>query len=245
MKKPILFTITAVLLFSISFNSCDKDPFTEPAVVKFEFNFYDDDKKQLKNTDVSPQLSLFFNKGYITVTSVKFEGYREEGDNVYFTSDFDYKVDDLVQINNPSLEFDIPQGIYNHIKLSITMDTVSGYSALSIGGVCKETNTTKPIKEYEFEYKLKRKEIISLTAENIDSSNTIVIEKGDPSIVEVRLDPIYLFYNVYREFSSSNTEIGTDGYVYSNNIIITADTNDAFYAEINKRLEDAFSAVFK
>ncbi|NOY36028.1 MAG: hypothetical protein GXO83_00455 [Chlorobi bacterium] len=103
-----------ILLFVIiaGVQSCIKEEFTLPTRVQFLFELTPD-----------PAIDfLEFNGGDILIRNIEFEGYRQTGDDYFFTHRFTPPLSvKISEFTGDSLTFDIPQGIYQKIKVRVKM----------------------------------------------------------------------------------------------------------------------------
>lgn len=223
--------------------SCEKEPFTKPVNVSCQFLF-DERQVSTKSVDVNNNnTETIFREGSIVVKSIEFEGYREEGDDVFFTTDFDHVRGDLLTgSTSPPVNFDIPQGIYTHIEITLELDTLENKPALEIGGTVKDPSLSKFIHgpKAQFTYKLGHKEMLHLNAKSKDSTANIVIKKEDPPEIKILIDPVYLFRDAVNNFE----DIEFQDITSDPRIKINKEENDVIYSTINTKLEKGTRAMF-
>ncbi len=102
--------ITFILLFFL-IGSCEKEDYTLP--VEFRLNF------TIKNESIQDG-SMTIEEIGVGLNSIDIRGYREQGDDVFLTRDFDQGKFFVIKPSLPSVteKFDIPQGVYNPISFS-------------------------------------------------------------------------------------------------------------------------------
>ncbi|MDX9770203.1 MAG: hypothetical protein RBT19_07560 [Tenuifilaceae bacterium] len=123
------FLAVFVAVATIFFGSC-KDELTLPATVHFEFGmvtFQNEDPAQggQKNNVPSPN-RYAIDSGVLRVDAIEFDGRRSHGKDVYFISNFSEAIVSQLesQSSNIKVDFDIPQGEYN--RVDITLHLVNG-----------------------------------------------------------------------------------------------------------------------
>ncbi len=239
MNKIFYFIILLIL-----FSTCEKDPFTIPVNVNFEF-VYDTESINLKrNSDTK----IDFTEGRIIVKSIEFHGEREEGGPVDFSSDFNQVEGNLMTGNtNPNVHFDIPQGIYTNIEILIEIDTANSKPALYIAGNITDSNLLSYINTstVKYNYQLMHNEIFELYAKSADTSGNIVIKENNPPKVQIIINPLYIFQDIINEFDEA--EISPNSYYDDPKIIINNEENTYIYKELNLKVlnKNSVRAVFK
>lgn len=103
--------IPFMLLF-ILMGSCEKEDFTLP--IEFKLNF------TIKNEAILGG-SITIDEIGLGLQSININGYREQGDDVFLTRNFDPKKNFIINPALPGITeiFDIPQGAYNPISFSL------------------------------------------------------------------------------------------------------------------------------
>ncbi len=238
--KKIFYFIILLFLFSM----CEKDPFTIPVNVNFEF-VYDTESINLKK---GSDTKIDFTEGRIIVKSIEFHGEREEGGPVDFSSDFNQAEGNLMTGNtNPNVHFDIPQGVYTNIKIFIEIDTTNSNPALLIAGNLTDSILLSYINTstIKFNYQLQHNEIFELYAKPADTSGNIVIKENNPPKVQIIIDPLYIFQDIINEFDEA--EISADSYYDDPGININNEENIYIYKELNSKVlnKNSVKAVFK
>ncbi len=239
MNKIFYFIILLIL-----FSTCEKDPFTIPVNVNFEF-VYDTESINLKrNSDTK----IDFTEGRIIVKSIEFHGERKEGGSVDFSSDFNQVEGNLMTGNtNPNVHFDIPQGIYTNIEILIEIDTANSKPALYIAGNITDSNLLPYINTstVKYNYQLMHNEIFELYAKSADTSGNIVIKENNPPKVQIIINPLYIFQDIINEFDEA--EISANSYYDDPKIIINNEENTYIYKELNLKVlnKNSVRAVFK
>ncbi len=247
MIKRLLATFYISLLM-LTIISCEK--ITGPANIKINFGFQVSDSLTNVNDltkDDTEDFPLIFEEGQVIVHSINFEGSREEGENVVFTSNFDTVIiADLVNgSTNFPVVFDVPQGTYSYINLSVYINNVANIPALSIAGkytgdFTRTTNATEK-NDINFNYAFYEKEILNLTVQS-DQYESIVISEANVSTIKISIDPEFIFQNTISKFEDADITVDDELSLDNSNIILVSkDTNTNIYEETisGNRLEKA------
>lgn len=218
------------LLTTIFIGSCLDDELKEPVLVNFEF---------LMDIDIENGKYLKFDQGELMLNALEFDGVREAGEDFYFLSTFEeeLKVDFFEKTINQQVSFDIPQGIYERIKLRIGNDEMTTGPNLIFGGIYSS------LKDGDIPVRIEFSNIdpIEMVAENISSDPDIVLNKEIPTTVEISFDPDFLLQMANsRQLESADISV-IDGEPM---IIISNDSNSVIFNIIVNRLERSAKAVF-
>lgn len=105
-------SVTTYLLLISLMGGCKKEDFTLP--VEFELNFTIKNEAILGGTITIDEIGLGLN-------SIDIRGYREQGDDVFLTRNFDKGKNFIIKpaSTNSTEELDLPQGTYNPISFSM------------------------------------------------------------------------------------------------------------------------------
>jgi len=227
MRYPLYVILLAPLLI---LSSCIKDDLTKPAEVTFQFKL---DNEQLD------EKFLDFQAGTMHVKEIGFEGYRESGEDVFFTSDFEnVVVADLATGSTTELiKFDIPQGIYDHINLSIEIDKNNQETSLTLNGTYNSANRGNIPVRFEFEIN----EILNLNPKPGQGKNKIVLNKEIPSTAEVLISTGFMFQVVNSRMLESAEITQHQGEA---TIVISKDLNQHIFNAVVNRLENSTRALF-
>lgn len=243
-------SILCFLLLMMLLIACEK--ITGPANIKIDFAFQVPDSLSEDDLFIKEDIQDFplkFKKGRIIVHSINFEGSREEGDNVVFTSNFDTViVADLVNgTTNFPVVFDVPQGTYAYINLSIYINRIGNIPALNIAGkytgdVLQTTNASKD-NGIDFDYAFYEKEVLNLTVKT-DENEDMVISEINHSTIKVAIDPVFIFQNTISKFQNADAGSNEDASFDNNIIYVSKDTNINIYDETvsGSRIEKASNA---
>ncbi len=246
--------LTAILAGAllISLPSCNEDEFIEPVTVNLQITMTH--TQAFEQPGGSPMKDkLEFNEGNFSLASVEFDGERQNNDNHYFSREFtDIVVADLMggELNQP-VTFDIPQGSYNHIRL--TLHTAGGdtASALTFKGKWKHpsgNNATADSDgpgEEEIPIELNffsQSEAIPLTLHKEDNGQQIVFKGDNWNTLEITINMAHLF----RYFNPGRLrQAEVHGTGNQRKIIVSAKHNQELYYSLVERVERSMKAVVK
>jgi hypothetical protein len=114
-------SVVPFMLLFILIGGCEKEDFTLP--VEFNLNFAINDEAALGGSLTIDEIGLGLN-------SIDIRGYREQGDDVFFTRNFDNGKNFIIKPAsfNITERFDIPQGAYNPLSFSFIFKPDAGES---------------------------------------------------------------------------------------------------------------------
>lgn len=219
-----------LVIFVHSLGSCVEDELKKPTTIVFEFSM---------NTLPSDDKFLQFDQGNLIFNYIEFDGDRETGKDVFFISKFDDFVEADLDANTSSepIQFDVPQGVYNRIKLKIGNENSINGPAIVFNGIYNSAkNEDIPIR-LEFDLA----ENLEITAQAGLGSTEIVLKTGVPAVAELSMDPNFLFQLGNSRQLESATISTVDGQQV---IIISKDNNSIIYNTIINRLERSAKIIF-
>ncbi len=243
--QTYLYKVVSLLIFLLLLTSCEKDELTLPAEVNFEFEFIAHEDgiigngpKKLSSNLQQPPGKIEIDQGTLVIESIVFDGRRQEGEDVFFTSDLSEPVVVNLQTeeSNKPLKFDIPQGIYNRIEIDIELD---GNNKLPL---VLEGNFKKgPLEEFpvRFEYDISEK--IRVRAKPAGNIDNIVLKKDTPSIAKVRVDANSIFQLVNMSMINDANITDIDG---EEVLLINNESNGNMYSIISARIDKSFDVIF-
>jgi hypothetical protein len=210
--------------------SCIKDDLTKPAEVTFQF---------LLNNEQKDGKFLDFEAGTMVIKEIGFEGYRESGEDVFFTSDFENVImaDLATGATTELIKFDIPQGIYDHINLTIEIDKNNEDPSLTLNGTYNSANHGFIPVRFDFDIN----DILNLNPKPGQGKNKIVLNKDIPSTAEVMLSTGFMFQVVNSRMLESAEITQQNGEAM---IVISKDLNQHIFNAVVNRLEKSTTALF-
>ena len=234
--------LVIILVFIISLYSCKKDELTLPSDVTFTFGIVPHYSYYAKNqtfgfTNLSSGF-LNIDKGTLVIDAIEFDGKRNEGKDIYFTSNFGSQVLANLgnQTTNINVSFDIPQGAYNRIDITLHLGTSSQVSIAIEGTMSAGVFSSLPIR---FEYNFTDQVKVRATPK---TGNSIVLRKDKPSIAQVLVNAEYLFRFVNPSILSNATIVNIDG---DDILLINSQNNINIFNQIANRLDNSFTVVFE
>lgn len=252
--------LVLILLLLPGLPSCTEDEFFEPATLQLviqmenpEF-FDDDDDDDDDNGNGGPPFEdeLEFETGELMLTSIEFDGERENNDNHYFSRDFsDILVADLEEgsLNQP-VSFDIPQGSYNHIRLTLHTGPSDSLSGLRLRGRWEfEEDDDFPGNEPPLEGELpvefrffEQAETIPLIIKTQNGQQQIVFNRDNWDTLEISINLAHLFRYLT---PGKLRQAQVHGSGNNKKIIISSGHNQELYYNLVERVERSMRAVVK
>jgi hypothetical protein len=239
MKTYISYTLIILLLF---LSSCAKDELTLPSDVLFKFGITPYEASESNEPkgifSISSGNSFVLNKGIMLISAIEFEGKRDEGQDVYFMSNFSRTV--IANLESEStnfdVKFDIPQGVYNRVDVTIHLDNSNNTPLVIEGVMHKNASSSVPLK---FEYAFPDQ--VRIRAHHRSNQN-IVLRKDQRSVAKVILDASYLFRFVNPNLLASADVLYENGEPF---ILINSNNNKPIFNQVASRLGNSFIVVFE
>ncbi len=237
-----------LLIFMILLSSCRKDELTLPTKVFFEFELITYEEGNNQKNRMPPEELPFgppFNRmsidrGTLVIESIAFDGRRDEGRDVYFSSDLGKPV--IVDLEsgktNQEISFDIPQGVYNRVELFLDLGSEDNVSLVLEGSIRNRQSVEIPLR---FEYRFR--EWIRIMAESGSQADKIVLRKDTPSRVRIVIDApaVFQFANLGRLQTATIAIRDSDG---EELLIISDSINTDIFNSMVTRLEKSFKVIF-
>jgi len=223
-------TIDILLLsFMAFFNSCGKK-WKQTTNVNFQFFI---------SQSVSSE-KLYFTSGKMIIREIDFSGDRKKGGGVNFSNNLTNGA--VVNFNNgnalPPINYDIPQGTYNKIDLTIKLFDEDPAPSISLkGNYVNEDSDTIPL-IYEFHSGVN----FNVTGKTSSGRSEIVLIEGKPATCQITFDPNYWFDTVTETLLDSADVSTVNG---KSTIVINETDNATIYNLISGRIADATKAVFQ
>ncbi len=226
-----------LLVICCALTSCVKDELTLPAEVEFKFGMLSYLNKD-SNLETSAERYYSIDKGTLIIDAIEFDGIRRDGKDVYFISDFPFPlVANLKdQKTNFDVRFDIPQGVYDRIDISLYLSN-SRTSPLLLEGRMKTSELTQtPVRfEYNFTEQLNIRTIAK-------SAQTIVLRKDKLSVAMVTVDAEALF-RLTNYLTLNSAEISMVD--KTNVLLISEQNNTSIFSQLANRINNAFTVSFE
>ena len=239
MKPLIKISLIIILVLpTFIFTSCIKDELTLPTEVNFKFGIepHEQEEDGLKSNYPSTN-SVIINNGTLTIDAIEFDGKRNEGKDVFFISNFsEIIIANLEsQTTNRSVRFDVPQGIYNQVD--ITLHLTDRHSSLILEGNVSVASQGQRKVRFEYNYS----DIVRVRATS-NNDQSIVLKKDTRTTVNVIVDAGFLFRFI-------NPNAIANGDIVNNNgqdlILINEINNINLYNQLASRIDNSFKIVFE
>ncbi len=246
--RNLLFAmILAPFLF---LSSCEKIFDTpdekKPTELRFEFAMgvleLSEDKDGVDNNGEKLQKAsskFTIESGFIAISNIEFDGRRQEGEDVYFVSDFDepYLIDLTGEYEDVGISFDIPQGIYTTIEITLHIGA-EGYSALTMKGDYRQNVHRSIPVLFDYGYP----EQIRVRARPGAQKDQIVLTKDAVSTARVLVETESLLRLVNYGMIIQADVVEIDG---EEIILINEHTNAGLFNSISSRMNNSFEVVIE
>ncbi|MFP4019041.1 MAG: hypothetical protein ACLFUH_07305 [Bacteroidales bacterium] len=221
--------------------SCEFDELKEPANVSLKINMVgqeidgDNDKKNVN----AGQLKI--RGGNLVVTEIEMDGKRSDADDYYFSHVFDEILIADLRHNklNQKVDFSIPQGIYDRLKITLHVNKTDTSDGLRLKG--KYSMPGLGEKNIEFCF-FNQHEVLEIYAEPARGNSQISLKKGKNKTLEIQLNvqQIFRYINpqVLQNADVTDTEEGEK-------IIISEQHNTEIFYNLISRIEKSTRAVIK
>ena len=230
MKKKTL--ILFLFIASITLTTCKKeDKWKLPTDVNFKMDI---------NRSAGAGGNLSFANGSIILADFTFDGNRDQADHVYFNKTYSGGLTVSFDPNNPvpALDFDIPQGTYNKIRISFRTFGNVGDEHIAVEGTYKNTSNSNT---YPVRFEFEAEEFFDVVAKSSSGSSSIVLDKDVASIATIKLDPIYWFQTISTTMLDNATLVNVSG---TQTILINDANNEAIFDLVMDRVDEASEIFF-
>jgi len=231
-------------------SACKKEDFTEPVSVNMEVKIAEGS---------SPHLA--FKLGAMMIDQIAFDGQRDQGGDVHFTTEDGEEIGPILFPYNQVgyiKRFDIPQGIYSHMSWHIELEDLESddedtdteesdqssndvqvsEGALLISGVYTKIDGTQLILYIIVD----EDEQFLIKTEGGDGSNSMTLVTGTSYLAQLIFDPYYAMQTVSVQ-SLEEAEVAANA--SESFIEISANKNEALYENILFRLGRSAKVVIK
>ena len=229
------YIVLLVLLFL--FASC-KDELTLPTSVYFDFgmiSFLNEEPAQ-NNQKVGGNNRYTIESGELIVEAIEFDGKRNQGEDVYFMSSFTNKV--IAQLDthtsNFDVEFDIPQGEYNRVEVTLHLGN-GDESPLKLQGQFAQGQSGSFPVRFEYPYT----DRITIRARPQNGTN-IVLSKDKLTTARVVVDTEFLFRFLNPGLIANAARVTREGQEV---ILINHQHNVDVFNQVANRFSNSISVV--
>lgn len=237
MKKYITYILFS---FSILIVSCEKDELTIPVDVDIVVNMESESQEDY----------LEFYSGEIVLESILFQGERQEGEDVFFTTNPNNNFGPFLFYNNSTsvkiTHFDIPQGKYVLINWSFILSSIDEDDDLEeeieadndFGLAFIGEYTTLSGLKIPLIIEIEDEERFNINAQSSDGLFEINLIENNTYSAKLAFDLGNLLKPISRE-SFENADLNSD-----NQLVISSDENEVLYENILYRLETTSKVIF-
>lgn len=230
------------------YSSCSKDELTLPSKVYFHFGMSphsdSENEEDFKNgygaAGQPGPISFTIDKGTLVVSAIEFDGKRAHGQDVYFISDFPAPV--VARLHEEgtqaAVDFDIPQGVYNRIDVSLHLGNAQGAVPLMMEGSFNRPGSGPVAIRFEFTFD----DIITIRSTGSGANQEITLRKDQPSTARVKLDAASLF-GLVNPAVFMNADITVEN--GQNILLISNNHNRNIFNQIAARMNNAFTVEFE
>jgi hypothetical protein len=186
------------------------------------------------------QIRYNIEKGIMIIDAIEFDGSRNRGKDIYFTSNLSSKVVSNLETesSNISVKFDIPQGEYNRVDVTIHLGT-SNSNPVPI--VFEGTFTGGPYSDVPVRFEYGFADQITIRAKPKFGTN-IVLSKDKPTTAKVIVNTEYMFRFINPGTIASADKVNING---TETILINNQRNINVFNQVANRIDKAFSIVFE
>jgi hypothetical protein len=223
--------------FIWGFFSCTKDQWTIPT--DFIFNFKLAENKIVNNY-------VMIEKGSAFLSSIEFEGKRQNAPGYSFSTPVNMKfnMNADTALNQGTMTFSIPQGIYYKIYLTMGFLYSGGYNSsntqsplITFTGYYNNKDGKKVPLKIDFNFE----KIMKLSAKNSSIQDTIIIKSSKNNRAVINFNPYYWFQVLSRnDFETAEISNLSD----FSGILINIEHNNKLYQLLANRIEESTQAIF-
>jgi len=232
MKKIfLLFWIFCIAVIT----SCEKDELKLPAEVKLGFDMNSFNLED--NVKAGQQFTV--DEGYLILSGIEFDGKREQGEDYFFTSLFDEPLQAEMHsgVANQDVSFDIPQGIYSMIELSLTLGDEEG-PALWLRGRFQKG----PLEDVAVLFEYSFREEIRVQAKNKEGNRQVILRKDTPATATILMDAPFMFQLFNMGLLKNAEYFSIEG---EETIIINNERNTVIFNLLAPRLDKSLQVIFE
>jgi len=231
--KNTLF-LSCIICIAVS-SACEKNELKLPAEVQLAFDM--NTFTMSENSKAGQQFSI--DEAYLVLGALEFDGEREQGEDYFFTSKFDEALQAEMHTGNASrqVSFDVPQGVYRRIELSLSVGTDSSPAIMLRGKFHKGPLEDIPV-VFEYPYR----EEIRVRAMNREGNRQVVLKKDEPGKATILLDAPFMF-----QLFNMGMLINAERFVNEGEetIIINSNKNTEIFSVLATRLDKSVQVIFE
>ncbi|WP_017731666.1 hypothetical protein [Nafulsella turpanensis] len=231
--------------------ACSKDELTKPVEVNLQMLI---EQEEVVTARISEKNTLNVEGGRYLLSGLEFEGYRESGEDYFFSKEFEDGLEADLQAGRPSavFAFDMPQGVYQRISMALHIKKAEVDDE-------KEEDDDKPFNEdasliLNGYYTNSREEQIPfIFVYNFDDTfeyslpvtgaeEVVSISNGRNTSAKIRFNPSYWLQQVNGRMLQSANLIEVEG---EPTILISENSNEHIFSLLSSRIEKASDLTFE
>lgn len=256
-------------LMVVGLHACTEDEFIEPATINLEIKMTNADNPFGQGRGGPPfEDELEFAEGRLLISSIEIDGKRADNDDYYFSRDFeDPLTANLTEgtLSQP-VNFDIPQGSYEYIRITLNTSGTDTCCGLIFRGVWEKddddgdndddktmkTRGPSPRKHFSgtgndeevpLEISLfEASETLKQTIQTEEEQRQVVLERDNWETIEITLDMSVIFRYIN---PGRLRQAEVQGAGNSQKIIISRESNRNLHDSLADRVEKSMKAVIK
>jgi hypothetical protein len=231
MKLGLLGLLCISLVFALGFSACTANE-RLPAELVFNFQW-------AETPDVGSSFTM--EGGELVIGELNFDGTREVG------SEFSFRVADnqgiIVDLRsneiNPALRYNLPQGIYNRIRISFELLSREGRPSVWVEG--KYKNSANQESNFRLEYSANLL-LDALAQHENDTSLPLVVKESEISDLWIILNP-YNWLQLVTERDMNEAELSE--WSGKTGILISSTQNELIYDKVVRRVGQSVQIMYK
>lgn len=254
MKETVICTLLICATILVLMGSCTKDESTFPAAVNLQLELSSDhvDVGARNNADGNARSqaknTIRIESAHYRIAEMAFEGYRESGRDYFFNREFDGGMAVEVKAGGSAgiLSFDMPQGVYERIGISLHLSRsskggVQPYNkeaAIVMHGYYLNRKEEKIPLIFVYDYD----ETLVQTARQAGGSNSIAVSQGQLNEASLSIDLTYWLQLINGRMLQGAKLTAVDGLP---TIIISEDHNEHIFNLLSTRIKNATHLTFR
>lgn len=266
MRRFFLLALTGLMIAGL--HACTEDEFIEPATINLKIKMTNADNPFGQGRGGPPfEDELEFSQGKLHLSSIELDGEREDNDDYYFSRNFDNPLAaNLTEGTlSQSVTFDIPQGSYEYIRLTLNTTGTDSCCGLVLRGVWEqdddngddddkvrngkagssENNGSETGNDQEIPIELslfETSEPLTQTIKTEKGEQQIVLKRENWESIEITIDMSVIFQYINPGRLRQAEVHGTGN---NQKIIISRESNRDLHDSLAERVEKSMKAVIK
>lgn len=254
MKQTVICTLLIYAGILGLMSSCAKDETTLPAAVNLQLEHSSDhvDVGARKNADgiarIGAKNTIRIESAQYRIAEMSFEGYRENGQDYFFNREFGDGLTVAVSAGRSAgiLSFDMPQGVYERIGISLHLKRSNKGSAqpynkeaaIIMEGYYLNNKEEEVPLIFVYDYD----ETLVQTARHAGGSKSIAVSQSQQNEASIAIDLTYWLQLINGRMLQGAKLTAVDGLP---TIIISEDHNEHIFDLLSSRINNATHLTFR